>query len=564
MRSRLVLVLSAICVAGAPSVVEALSPSDVCVYYPFEDTSGAVFSDAGPHGVDATFFRAVKYGELPGVDVSSASVAGPAGFGSALGLGTRSVGGANHQVMVDIPASDSLPGAGDSFAVSFWASTSSWVNTYGLLASYNLNGLEWSLGLHNTYDALVAWTGDADPSGSSFAWQADCSTLPANTFAHFVVQFEGPSGITNVYVNGTPSADGGDGNFWGNERTGFTLGARVLDARDYTVPGNDTRIDDFALISGLVDATDVANLMGAGAGHASFDSRRLAYYAMEETTGTALADSSGNANHGTLRGYNSPTMGLAARDVAPAARSGVFGGAVELANGLVREHAEAAPVTDLPERGEAFTVCFWLKPDENLAGLYGWDQPAVILSWSNDLTPVSTSGDTSTPDGLGFSIGTNHQEADGSMIVRRTSGNYTSSVDQDTYGVYLGEGAASNGLKLDPTEFHHFAVTVDATGDITAMYVDGVYVASQISNGHGVTDENTAAVGCRIKNGAADTSFCGYLDDLAVLKGVLSEAQINQIMTRGVAACIPEPSATALLLGGLLAAMIVGRRVRHG
>ncbi|MBN1911642.1 MAG: PEP-CTERM sorting domain-containing protein [Pirellulales bacterium] len=559
MRSSLVLFLffSAICIAGIASA-GVLTPADLYVYYPMGDTAGTVLNDASPNSADATFYRTLKYSELPGVDVSNASVAGPTGFGNALGLGTKSVGGVDHQVLVDIPTSTNLPGAGDSYAVSFWASTSSWINTYGLLASYNLNGAQWSIGLHNSYDALVAWTGEADPNGSSFAWQADCSTLPVDTFAHFVVQFEGAAGITNVYVNGATSTDGGDANFWGNEKTGFTLGGRVLDARGYTVPANDTRIDDFAIISGVVDATDVNNLMTSGP--SSLGTRCLANYAMEETTGTQLADSSVNANHGTLVGYAPSTMGLAERSVTTASRPGVFGNATEFASGLGAEHGEVTAVTDLPERGEAFTVCFWAKHDENMADLYGWDQSGMILSWSNDPTPGA-----SGHDGLGFSVAFNYQEADGSLIVRRTSGNYTSTGDQDTYGVYLGEGSSGNGLNLDPTALHHFAVTVDETGTIMGIYVDGVLVGKQISNGFGVTDENMASIGCRIKNGVLDSALSGYIDDLAVFKGVLLDTQINDIMTRGVAAAVvPEPSAVVLLLTGLLAAVAAGRRVGRG
>lgn len=509
---------------------------DILVHYTFDETSGTTFADSGVSGNNGTFYRPLEYNELPAIDVANVSVDDfmwP--LGRYIGIGTRQINYVDHQVMVDIPSHTNLPGAGDSFAVSFWSAVDDWKNSYGLIASYNLNGLEWSIGVHNSYDGIVAWTGDGDTSGTSYAWQADCSTLPASTLAHFVVQFEGTAGITNVYVNGTASTDGGNGNFWGNEREGFTLGGRALDARNYTVPSINPTLEDFAIIDGVVDATDVNNLMTSGA--SSLGSRRLAHYAMNDASGTQITDSSANANHGTLVGYDPVTMGsTVARDVSTATRAGVYGNATEFADHEDRDGRNERVLLSaeaLPGRGEAFTVCFWLKPDENNAALYGWDTNGVILNWSNDPTPFSgTTDDTSDPDGLGFSVCMN-TEGDGSMIVRRTSGNYISSVDQDTYGVYvgaLGGGTDKPGLNLDPTEFHHFAVTVSETGDITAMYVDGELATQYINNGNGITDEGTAAIGARIKNGVIDSGLCAYLDDLAVLSGVLSQGEILQIM----------------------------------
>ncbi|MBN1588930.1 MAG: PEP-CTERM sorting domain-containing protein [Pirellulales bacterium] len=551
MRCNWIVLLLAACAVGATAAVAtAYTPADLYVHYALDETSGTVLDDSGPNDIDATFYRTLKYGDLPGIDASNVSTTGPTSFGNALGLGARSVGGVNHEVLVDLPASTNLPGAGDSFAVSFWASTDSWANTYGMLASYNLNGLEWSIGLHSSYDSLVAWTGDAPTTGTSYAWQADCSTLTPSAFAHFVVQFEGTAGITGVYVNGAASTDAGDANFWGNEREGFTLGGRVLDARGYTVPAYDTRIDDFAIINGVVDSADVVNLMGSGAGDGSFDGRRLAHYAMEEVTGTQLLDSSANANHGTILGYDSTTMGLAAREVSTASRTGAIDNCIEFASGLAIEHADMdAEITNMPGAGEAFTVCFWMKPDENMADLYGWDQPGMICSWSNDI------------EGLGLSVAQNYQSLDGSMIVRRTTGDYTSSADQDVYGVYLGNGDATHpGLQLDPHEFHHFAITVAANGDITAMYVDGEYAESLYANGFGVTDEDTGILGGRIKSGTLDTGLCAYIDDLAVIAGELPEAQIERIMTLGVAgAAVPEPSTFVLLLGAMFATLLIRR-----
>lgn len=552
-------IVAAYAIMATAATARALTAADLYVYYPFDETSGAVLGDAGPSGADATFYRPLKYEELPGIDVSNVTATGSPLGDRYIGIGTRPVdtGGGNyvdHQTMVRIPASTALPGAGDTFAVSFWLGVDSWSSSSlnSMIAAYHLNGLEWSLGRNTGAGTFSAWSGDADGSGNS-AWTASCASLSAGLH-HFVVQFAGTGGISNVYIDGTAAGSATTAGLWGNEYEGFTLGGRVLDARNFTVPSNTPYLDDVAIINGTVNAEDINALMTTGGGASTFDGRRLAYYAMNDASGTQIADSSSNANHGTLVGYAPTTMGsTAARSVDTATRTGVFGNAIELADNEDRDSRNERAMLSadvLPERGEAFTVTFWLKPDEKA----GWDATGVILNWANDPTPLTSTAtnDTSTPDGLGFSVATN-TEGSGSLIVRRTSGNYTSSVDQDVYGVSTGS--------LDPTAFHHFAVTVDAIGNITGIYVDGNYAAQTINNGNGVTDEGTAAIGARIKFGKVDSGLCGYLDDLAVFKGVLTEAQIEDVMAHGVAtAIVPEPGMSVLLVG--LVSLFLVRRGR--
>ncbi|MBN1910062.1 MAG: PEP-CTERM sorting domain-containing protein [Pirellulales bacterium] len=530
--SGFVLFVATSLVIVATAAAQQIPLSRVAAHYNFEETSGAVFADTGAHTVDASYSRVTRFSELPAQDTMLVTSSGA--VGSAIGLGTRSIWGTDHQMMIDIPASTALPAAGDSFAVSFWLQSDEFFASYGLLASYNLNGSEWSIGLNNGADVkgLLAWSGDADAAGNaeySVNCDYDGADLYGGNFAHFVVQYEGAAGITNVFINGTNanSPDSGStASYWGNEREGFVLGGRVLDARPFGVCSNNPVMDDFAIISGVVDATDVSNLYASGA--ASLDARRLAHYTMDDASGSQITDASANANHGTLVGYDPVSMGFAVRDVSSASRPGVFANSncVEFANGFGPERAELATAENLPGHGEAFTVCFWTKPDENLAESSGWDQSGVIMNWSNDPTP-ETPGD----DGLGFSIG-QYAASDGAMIVRVTDGSATG--DSSMYGVYLGDGGGS-GLNLDPTVFHHFAVTVDENGDVTGMYVDGVNIAAHwVTSGWNVNDPNTATIGGRFVGGSYSTGYGGYLDDLAVFDGVLTEAQIAKIIATGV------------------------------
>ena len=524
------LMMAAMVVITASSVAMAVTIEDCVVHYTFDGTSGTSYADSSLNLMDAPFYRPVYYTELPGLDaskVTAGSTAGPFSDGT-FGFGTRLIDSKDQDVLVRVPESTALPGTGDSFAVSFWASVDSWPTAGGLIASCNANDLQWSIGFGGAY-GMAFWSGDADPSGTGTYFHADCSTLQANTYNHFVVQYEGTAGITNVYVNGAAVSDAprSDG-FWANERKGLTLGGRDVDIRNYSTPINDAHLDDFAIISGVVDATIVNNLKTNGA--SSLGTRRLAHYAMNETTGTQVTDSSANANNGALVSYDQTTMGAGVRDIYTASRTnGVFNNCVELAsnenrdNGVERIVIPSADV--MPVAGEAFTVSFWLKPDEVIASHYGWDTYGSILSWSND--------------DLGFSVAQGN-ESDGSLIVRRTDGSYTST-GNDRYGIYLGEGTeTSPGLALDPTEFHHFVVKVNELGEIDSIYVDGVYAERQFENGIGITEEETAVIGCRFKDSVTpyglDYGLCAYLDDLAVISGELTEEEILIARDEGIAA----------------------------
>jgi hypothetical protein len=512
----------------------AYTPADLYCHYTFDETSGTQFGDSSDNAVAADFYRHVTYGELPAIDVSNTTAAGQ--YGNALGLGVRSVEGVDHQVLGAIPANTNLPGAGDSFAVSFWYSVDNWNAAAMMIASYNMNGLEWTLGGGGN-GRMYAWSGDAGETGVS-AWNPTWSGLQAGTYNHFVVQFNGAEGVADVWINGEQSTDDGDNTFWGSEREGMTLGGRVLDARNYGVPDHSPYIDDFAIIDGVVDADDVSSMMTSGA--AIMGTRRLAHYDLNETTGTQIADSSVNANHGAMVGYDPVSMGLAVRDVSTASRAGVFGNSAEFASGW-KEHARQQSVDQMPVKGEDFTVSLWMKPDEKLIEGYGWDTYGVLYNWAND--------------DMGFSVAWSNDH-DGSIVVRRTDGDYDN--NSSTYGIYIGE---SSGLGLDPDEFHHIAVTVDEAGTITGVYIDGNYVSKKFGNGFGITDEETGVIGNRIKNGGLDALYLGaYVDDLAVIAGELTEAEIGRVMALGVAnAAVPEPSTIVLTLSALLGMLMMRR-----
>jgi hypothetical protein len=527
------LVLATAILAAATSA-KGLTPADVYVYYPFEETSGTVFNDAGPNNVDATFYRPLRTPELPGVDASNVTTTGQ--FGGAIGLGTRTVSSVSNEVVGRLASGTALPVAGDSFAVSFWLKpTGSWGT--GVYAAYKMGSLEWTISYSS---GLLGWSSDAAVGSAGSHWGTAISSLSTSAYHHFVMQFSGTSGITALYVDKTSQTDNNTASYhWGNRKNGLCVGGRDLDAANHTAV--DGVMDDFAIISGTVTSADVVDLYNNGAAASGLAGRRLVHYAMDETTGTTtLADSSGKGNNAALVGYAATTMYLAPRDISIASEPGKFGKAIKFADGW-EENAQMASVTSLPNSGDAFTVAFWYKPDEQCANAEyhtnrsGWDNSGVIATWS--------------ANGIGFSIGQNTDDA-GSIIVRTTDGGSTS--NSKFYTLRVGD-TGTGALSLSATDYHHFAVTVDSTRTVTGIYVDGVWYADAgINNGFGITNAGTGVLGARVTSNV-NTDCTGYLDDFAVFKGQLSTTDIQDIMARGVAACIPEPSAMILLLGVLLA-----------
>lgn len=552
--TRLVLLLATAVFAATATTASALTPADLYVYYPFEETSDAVFQDLGPNSADATFYRPLRTPELPGVDVANVTTTGT--FGAALGFGTRdvTVGEAvvSHEVVGSLTSGTNLPDAGDDFAVSFWLNPTAW-NAYGTIASYNMDGFEWSIGLSGS--KLLGWSRNGEGGTDNF-WSTSVSTLTAGTPAHFVMQFSGAGGITGLNINNVSQTNaGGTGYFWGNRKNGLCVGGRDLDARDFTAI--DAVMDDFAIIDGTVDSTKVNTLFTTGAVGLGAD--RLVHYAMDETAGTStLVDSSGNGNDATLVGYAKSTMYVDARSVSTASETGKFGNAVKFGEGWdqTAQMDMTGAATTLPNPGDAFTVCFWYKLDETLGSAVGsstgWDNTGIIASWS--------------ANGLGFSVG-QHNVGTGNFIVRTSDGAYTGDAAHgDTYGLNVGYDKGEDALPID--EYVHFAITVagDDNKTITGIYVNGVLKAETYDNGHGITNPGTGVLGGRITTvggiPTVGTDCSGYLDDFAIFKGQLTPTQIADIMTRGVsAAIVPEPSTIALM--GLLFGALLIRRSRH-
>ncbi|MBN2023578.1 MAG: PEP-CTERM sorting domain-containing protein [Pirellulales bacterium] len=491
----------AVAAAAAPSI----PLSDVIAHYPFDDTSGNYFVDAGSYGNNATFYRPPYVSEIPTLDVANVAQYGLFGGGVALGTQNVNVGieTVPHQVFVDIPTLAGLPGAGDTFAVSFWLNVPNWTTGYGMVTAYNHGGLEWSIGLDSATDSLLVWSSDGDPSAGTDVAQIVTGGLTPNAYSHFLIQFDGTAGVTNLFVDTFPVADaGGTSYFWGSTEESFLLGGRIR--TDRGLGGLTGLLDDFAIIGGEVDSGQATELAwyGAASYAASHPGTVIGHWALDETAGTTVQDSSAGAHHGTVHGYDPVGDGREPRDVGPASVDGVHGNASQFRSGW-NEYGLVETPTNMPAAGDDFTVSFWAKcPD-----------------WVNDDALIMTQN----LGGLSFTIGL-HNASNG-IIVRTNFG------AAQMKGITL--------TTLPANEFAHFAITFDDVDGIRAIYLNGDLVAPDVTNGWLAGDDGVVALSGRIRSGNLDGyGVEGALDDYAVIRGILTEAQIEQIIAGGVSSIV--------------------------
>ncbi len=200
----------------------------------------------------------------------------------------------------------------------------------------------------------------------------------------------------------------------------------------------------------------------------------IAWYQANSSSGTTLADSSGNGNDGTLTG---------AATFAP----GVSGNALSLAGG------NATLPTGIVSNLTDFTIAAWV----NVSTLANWDRIFDFgTGTSNYMFLTPDAGDTNR---IRFAI---------------TSGS--------------GPEQQLDGPPLVPGSWTHIAVTL--TGTTATLYVNGVTVATDTSmtldpSSLGITNQNYLGK----SQFGADPALQGSIDDFRIYNTALSAQQILQL-----------------------------------
>jgi alkaline phosphatase len=259
----------------------------------------------------------------------------------------------------------------------------------------------------------------------------------------------------------------------------------------------------------------------------------LAYYPFDTATG--LDDASGNGHDGMARKFTG-TSGI------DHGLPGVVTDSVKLGDGALR----------LIEDGT-------LNAYTSLQSSFG--QYVEIDSVLNEL---STGDDTSVS--LWFK--TDHGDQVGTYVwnslfvgANTASGNlYRIGIDPETGGIFIDTTSSAPGADFNDQQWHHLAVIHDGQSGEQTVYVDGTLLPGFASE---VIDWDTGAffqIGMEYDGSTPGDFFGGWLDDLAIFRGKLTEEQVEFLYNGGIGNVVPEPASLSLLaLGGLA---ILRRRKR--
>ena len=155
---------------------------------------------------------------------------------------------------------------------------------------------------HNTSDEIRF---NLKAGGSLNSIEYDASGLDHTIWYHLAMTWDKESNEIHAYINGS---EVGEGVAYNGSFTG-TLSQIFLCQNAQDPPGAyfDGQMDEVSIWTDVMDVSKLYNnKTHRDVEFSGLDSSKLiAYYRMEEGTGTALTDESGNANSGTL--VNTPT-----------------------------------------------------------------------------------------------------------------------------------------------------------------------------------------------------------------------------------------------------------------
>ncbi|MBX3228465.1 MAG: LamG domain-containing protein [Labilithrix sp.] len=235
------------------------------------------------------------------------------------------------------------------------------------------------------------------------------------------------------------------------------------------------------------DAGDAATEDGGDAGPPSCvetgDPDLIAYYPLDDATGTTVRDCSGNDRHGVLRGNAGAAAGWTT--------AGRFGG------GYVpgASHIDLGAVAPHLDESKPFTVAAWVN----------------AKTFSNTTNSTYVLGRSSDTASAGWRIGTDVSK---------------------TWVSKLRETSAVIALTSSPSQLENTWVHLTATfgGGAAGLYLNGALVDSAAGLGAMVTDTPaTLRIGSRSDN---TQFFAGTIDEVRIYKRALTTAEISALAAK--------------------------------
>lgn len=379
----------------------------------------------------------------------------------------------------------------DGFSASLWVKLDDVSTTQDFFGRYGNGSARFYFGISGTYVRAAI--------GNS--WNASTIThgMSTGTWYHIAYTFSGgSSGTFTYYLNG--SSVGTRAYTWTADSSSYEpmhIGGLKNGSNLHQNPTNG-KLDEFALYNSTLSASDIAAIYNSGApANQSSDSNLVAYWRMEENTGTTVADSSSNSNTATLN--NGPTFST---DVP------VFNQFSIDLDGLndylsVSDHNDFSFGNSTSD--SAFSVSAWIKMD--------------------DATKFRI-----------FSKQTNSANIE-----------YVFGVDGlDRLGVNLYDGATSNfrgvyssSIQSYEGSWIHVVMTYDGTGGSTAyngmkLYLNGSALSTSNNQGGGYAAMHNTSTDVWIGGANFVPDYAdGKMDEVAVFSAELTSTQVSNIYNSG-------------------------------
>ena len=224
----------------------------------------------------------------------------------------------------------------------------------------------------------------------------------------------------------------------------------------------------------------------------NFEKDCVGMWLFDEGSGKVAKDSSGNKNHGSLKG--NAKWG-----------KGKFGNALQL-KGAVSDYVEVKD-SDSLDMEEQTTIMFWVSTSKKMNEAARWDDRQVV-------------------------VGKHFMEYEVGIYDTGFLHTYTSDL---AVGYDEGIMATMGGVAgLDPdwkkNKWYHVAWTLDGKDEVA--YVNGIKIGDHVKNNKGTQPGNhPLEFGRRVEGGLPLT---GAIDEIAIFSVVLDENDIKTVATRGL------------------------------
>jgi hypothetical protein len=412
-----------------------------------------------------------------------------------LGQGMNLGGDVVNGKYVDLGSATSLDNietqTGNGMTVSAWINPRSGggynVGTIvGKATDPDVGSGHWSFGMSNSGNIKF----EKGYSTTLFSVSSRASSIELNKWQHVLVTWDGSENASNthIYINGiesnylvrnngvgTKGSDAGASLLVGGPNRFFD--GAIDDVRVYNRALSASEISDLYQMGGVKENTSALQPQGIG----NLNSGLTGYWKFDDGSGSTAADSSGNANTGTL--VNTPTW-----------TTGQIGGGIGLVNASAQYVSLGNPSTyDLTSTGR-LTVSAWVKTGSSII---------------NSTLGIVKRGATNT-------VGAPDQYALTSSNTRWRfmAGNGT------TYTEVFGPGA-----QLVPDTWYHLTGVIDAAN--ISLYVNGVSAATPVARPAGSPPASVSNfIGSVMAGGPA---WDGTIDEVRIYSRALSAEEISRL-----------------------------------